>query len=1320
MKKILAVSVVLLAMGSALFAGELRLSRHYTSDMVLQREKPVLIRGFAEKGSEVTITFSGQTKETKTNEKGEWSVTLDPMSASAEGRELTCRIPATGEKVVLENVVVGDVFVFARQRTIDVSLGRDEAGKKAASDVASVRVIKIKTVPAYDLQPDLAKEATSGWTPLSKEAALSMDAAAFYMARDLAGTADVPVGIIDINLGRHFPIGWMSREALLETGKVFPGKGNRVNGMIEMMDNYANPDEQQKYKDSQRLYPRPPAKEDARFPAAGYNAVLHPLRGLAVRALLLQLGNNYTYYPYAVLEREGEHTNRRFAAQAFDDCYLVRKWCLYLAPTTTPRLPNEWRDVFGDATLPIGWITPPGSDLDTLGRHHREMRELQRQAAEKEEGVDLILPGTENIDLSAQPADDELLGSRCLAWLEGAVYKPDEAAPTGPLFERVELKGSTAQVFFKKGTAKGLKADEDALDYFEVAAATVSENPNIATNGNLIYTPAKATIDGKTIRLSSDTVQEIAYVRYNWREKPDQGLTAANGLPAFPFSTDGTPFPERIDTSGEEKLPPEFFMSIADWDNEGPVIYDGNLRTSLDDGDAMGPTGILATIAYRQNLFVNNTYAGSPAEGKLFHGDFIYGVNGKPFGKNVKADLAEAIVLAETEEANGILSLNVLRDEKKTTVDIQLEVLGSYSETSPYNCPKTNRIVAEAEARLARAGGPKGGGGRMGHPVFSNAEAMFLLAAGTPEYQGLVRRHVYKRIATTDLSKPIDPNGRDSQGGPWDLSADMLLIAEYYLATGDRNVLPYLKHKCDSLTSIQIRHPDEEGPWPEVQNIGQMGGWRHNFYGRATYGTMPAVGVPAVLGYHLAKEAGVEYNPVGYERAVHWFHHNGAQIGSIVYGYFKEPRTSRKPIDPDKLAAGKLDPGNGGVAGAAILYDLRGNEEIAKINSYFATHSYNNTYYAHGGHFWANLYTPLGAKVDGRESFQFFMKGYRDYATIKRMPDYSREQGYSHYLADVAPRERLRILGAHESVFSANPPEALQAALEAYYKRDYGACEKAVSALLATGRLKGLDLKKAEQLRDAAVLIQESIALDLARLHRLISEKKPYEAGLDLTQLKAVMPESSAELAAIEAALAQPEMEKLVRDDKRRLKAYQESLALKLSADKKEEGSPGWLEIVSQSQGRYAIRSENPTPSIWRMKVVESAQQAPEGWTGPGFDDSDWSEVTLPINWRENHTILLRTPFDIEDPAAVKALRFNQFAKHLSHMKVFINGRAVAKISAVSGGREVGIPLNDHALKLLKKGRNTLSATYKNHLRWGGRGRPDGGGLNITLEMQEK
>ena len=1319
----LTVLLTLLSLGVFANAAELRFSRSFSDGAVLQQGKPVTIRGFADKGAELTVSFAGQTRKTKADKDGEWSVVLDPMKANPKGQKLRASARDT-RPATLDDVLVGDVFLFARQTTIDVRLGRDEEGRKAAADLPSVRVMTIKTIPAVAPQQDLAEEAVSGWTALSKKAALEMNAAAFYMAQGIAKDVDVPIGIIDLNMGHHFPIAWLSKGALLETTKIYDAKKTTVEGSISAVDNMFNmmadakaafedPSEDQKKKDSRRGYPRTSTEKDARYPAAGYNAVLHPMRGLALKGLILQLGNDYPYYIYARLAREGKITSRPHLGQAYADSYDIRKWSLYLEPLTIPRVPKEWRKTLGDESLPVGWITPPGADLVTQGRHHYEVRELQRQTAEQEEGVDLILPGTRHIPFSAQPADDALLGARCLTWLTGAVYKKESVVPTGPVFDHAAMNYSKAQVFFKPGTAKGLQARSGALDHFEVAGI------------ELEYSPAKAKIDGETIRLSSDTVSRIAYVRYNWTEKPDQGLTAANGLPAVPFNTDGHPFPRTISTIGEEVLPPEFSTPVAEWKTDGPVMYNGRLDTTTKGGKYLGPTG-LRVSAFGPNLFVNNAYLGSPADGKILHGDYLYAVNGKIFGEDMFRDIAEAITRAETEEGKGRINFDLLRGGKKMTVELQLEMLGTYSSTAPYNCPKTDRIVANAEAFLAKYGGVV-----PGHPVFANADAMFLLAAGSPAYQGLVRRHVYDRMSKMDLKQAIDPNAKNPrpQGGPWDLSADILLLSEYYLATGDRAVLPYLRYKCDTLTSQQIRALDESGPWPQVQS-GQTGGWRHNFYGGAGYGTMPAIGVPAALGYHLTKEAGVQYNFEGYERAANWFLHNGAKVGSIIYGYCAKPRTSGNWIDPDRLAAGMLGPGNGGVAGAAILFDLRRNGPVARTCSFVATHCYNNTWGAHGGHFWLNLYTPLGAKVHGEKSFQFYMKGNRVWQELHRMHDHSRQQdrvfGAGQFLAYVAPKERLRMLGAHESVFAPNPPEALKPALEAYHKRDYAACEKAAASLIEKGDMHGLDLQKAEQLRDAAVLIRKSIAHDLARVKVLIAENKSYEAGLDLAQLKAVIPEGNAELAAIEKQLGDPALEEALKQDKKRYDEYINSLALQLPPEKQEEDGAEWKELVSVVDIKRRRKPGEPEPktTLWRMKTLESIELAPEGWTENDFDDSGWTETTLPISWRDNHTAVLRAPFEISNKRTVKALRLSQYAFRQDAIQVFINGKPVARISESGGGSQIIVPLNDQALKLLKNGRNTLAATYKHTWRWGryfrGKDSVYQGGVNLTLEMQER
>ena len=127
------IAVVVACGAQALNAAELRLSRFFTSDMVLQRGKPIAIKGFADKGSTVTVKFSGQEKTAKADDNGQWSVILDPMQASAKPESLVVVSSVGNLKSEISNVLVGDVILFARQTSIDISLGRDDAGRKAAA-----------------------------------------------------------------------------------------------------------------------------------------------------------------------------------------------------------------------------------------------------------------------------------------------------------------------------------------------------------------------------------------------------------------------------------------------------------------------------------------------------------------------------------------------------------------------------------------------------------------------------------------------------------------------------------------------------------------------------------------------------------------------------------------------------------------------------------------------------------------------------------------------------------------------------------------------------------------------------------------------------------------------------------------------------------------------------------------------------------------------------------------------------------------------------------------------------------------------------------
>ena len=82
----------------------------YKDNMVLQREKPLIIEGQAVPNKTVTITFAGQSKSDVVDENGKFSITLDPLAASSTGRDFVVSTNY-GSSIKYTGVVVGEVFI---------------------------------------------------------------------------------------------------------------------------------------------------------------------------------------------------------------------------------------------------------------------------------------------------------------------------------------------------------------------------------------------------------------------------------------------------------------------------------------------------------------------------------------------------------------------------------------------------------------------------------------------------------------------------------------------------------------------------------------------------------------------------------------------------------------------------------------------------------------------------------------------------------------------------------------------------------------------------------------------------------------------------------------------------------------------------------------------------------------------------------------------------------------------------------------------------------------------------------------------------------
>ena len=144
---------VLLLMLAPVLHAELRLPAIIGDHMVLQQNLPNPLWGWDAPGTQVTVTFAGQTKSTQAGPDGKWTVKLDAVSANDKPQTLT--ITGT-EKREIQDVLVGEVWMCSGQSNMGFTLAGDWKGdiEAAASRLPNLRLIKVPQVGTQELQND--------------------------------------------------------------------------------------------------------------------------------------------------------------------------------------------------------------------------------------------------------------------------------------------------------------------------------------------------------------------------------------------------------------------------------------------------------------------------------------------------------------------------------------------------------------------------------------------------------------------------------------------------------------------------------------------------------------------------------------------------------------------------------------------------------------------------------------------------------------------------------------------------------------------------------------------------------------------------------------------------------------------------------------------------------------------------------------------------------------------------------------------------------------------------------------------------------------
>jgi len=337
----------------------------------------------------------------------------------------------------------------------------------------------------------------------------------------------------------------------------------------------------------------------------------------------------------------------------------------------------------------------------------------------------------------------------------------------------------------------------------------------------------------------------------------------------------------------------------------------------------------LSTASARQ-IAITKVAKGSPADGILNVGDVILGVGGKAFSHDPRTEFGKALTLAETEAAGGKLSLTRWRAGKTGEIVLKLPVLGSYSATAPFDCPKSKRIFEQGCAALAkRVASPS----YKENPISRSLNALALLASGKPEYLTIVKKEA---MWAADFSA-------DSMQ-TWYYGYVISLLAEYKLATGDQSVTPGLRRLALEAANGQSL----------------VGSWGHKFatpegrlYG---YGMMNAPGLPLTISLVLAREAGVK------DPAIHLAIERSAKLLRFYIGKGCVPYGDHAP-----WMQTHDDNGKNGMA--AVLFNLL---DDAKGTAYFsrmslASHGAERDC-GHTGNFWNMLWAMPGVAQGGPQA----------------------------------------------------------------------------------------------------------------------------------------------------------------------------------------------------------------------------------------------------------------------------------------------------------------------------------------------------------------
>ncbi len=502
----------------------LELPAVFSDGCIIRHGIETTVWGMAASGSTVSLKFAGHT-----------------VTAQAPNGRFKTRLPAVPpggpydlvvsdgeEQVVIRDILAGEVWIAGGQSNMEWPLKTTKGYREhiAAADYPQIRFFNVQKL-LYDGEtednPDKFSR-TSAWRQAVPEHVGEFSAVGYHFARDLHSDLNMPIGIIECNLGGSSASAW-TREDYLSRDPDVKSYLDEYQQAVEKldMDQYNSAVKMLMAGMSSMMTDMDPEIEmDQPFEFSDLPPEMLSVMQIAIgpgpRAPFGYPGSLYrnmvqTFAPYTasgVIFYQGESDDIK--ARIYSKLFTLMIDC--------------WRETFENPDLPFVFaqLSAYSREGNPDGDMYAILRDQQFQVSRtvKRTGMAVTMDVGSFFDI--HPRRKEPVGQRLAKVALEKVYgKPIESS--GPVYRSVRIEGSRMILEFDHA-ASGLVCQGEMLKGFKICGA------------NRLYHEAKAKIEDGNVVISSPQVAMPAAASYGWANYCEVNLYNREGLPAVPFKTD--------------------------------------------------------------------------------------------------------------------------------------------------------------------------------------------------------------------------------------------------------------------------------------------------------------------------------------------------------------------------------------------------------------------------------------------------------------------------------------------------------------------------------------------------------------------------------------------------------------------------------------------------------------------------------------------------------------------------------------------------------------------------------------------------------------